>query len=304
MGTGHDLHAVRRRRLQALGIAAATATTLAATSAATASLVIDVRITGASGSGNSISSKSAFLGAVGSTVTMGVYARISGTNSSQIIGDLDGNGDANDTTNDDSLNIVTGSFTSTGTLTGNLSANAPGQGVSYNTRVAPFSGPGSQNGIATDWDTDGDLDIGAVGTDPTNMFVARSAATTFAALENGNTKSYFSGSFTANTDETIIDATTSEVRIGTLRFVVASSGGTANVNFLQRPTTDAGSALWFEDGIVTGKTPGSGTYQVGAPVFVTVGPFPEPASASLIGIVGLDLLARRRDRRNHQPKTY
>jgi hypothetical protein len=303
MGTGQDLDARRRRRLQALGLAAATATTLAATSAAKASLLIDVRITGISAGGEVLNSKTFFAPGPGTTVTMGVYARITGQNSAQIIGDLDGNGDANDTTNDDSLNIITGSFTSTGPMTGNLSANAPGQGVNYNTRVAPFSGPGSQNGIATDFDSDGDLDIGAVGTDPTNMFVARSAATTFAALQNGNTKAWSSGSFTANTDETIIDAKTSELRIGTLRFIVAGSSGTTNINFLQRPTTDAGSALWFEDGIATGKTPGTGQYLVGAPVQSWI---PEPTALTAVAplaIAGLGLLERRRDRRNHQPKT-
>jgi PEP-CTERM motif len=261
---------------------------------ANAGLVIDVRAIGVS-AGGTLNSGKDVTAAPGVTVTMGVYARISGTNATQNIGDLDGNGDANDTQNDDSLNIVTGSYTSTGLLAGNLSANAAGQGVNYNTRVAPFNGPGSINGIGTDFDSDGDLDIGAVGTDPTNMFVARAAATTFAALQNGNTKAYNSGSFTANTDETIIDPTTSELRIGTLRFVVAGSSGSTGVNFLQRPTTDAGSALWFEDGIATGKTPGTGSYTVGAPVLVSV---PEPATLGLLGIAGLGMLARRRENKN------
>jgi len=271
-----------------------------ATQKANASLVIDIRAIGITAGGGTINSGGKGVTAVpgsGATVTMGIYARVSGTNATQNIGDLDGNGDANDTTNDDSLNIVTGSFNSTGALLGNLSSNATGQGVSYNTRQAPFNGPGSVNGIASDWDSDGDLDIGAAGTDPTNMFVARAGATTFAALQNGNTKSYLSGGvFNLNTDETIIDPTTSELRIGTLRFVVTGASGSSNVNFVQRPTTDAGSALWFEDGVATGKSPGTGAYLVGAPVNVAV---PEPATLGLLGIASLGLLARRRDEKTN-----
>ena len=267
-----------------------------ATQKANASLLIDVRAIGISG-GGSLNTGKSVTAVTGTTVTMGVYARIAGTNAVQNIGDLDGNGDANDTTNDDSLNIVTGSFSSSGPLLGNLSANAAGQGVSYNTRVPPFNGSGSVNGIGSDFDTDGDLDIGAIGTDPTNMFVARAPATTFAALQNGNAKTYLSGGvFTANSDETIIDPTTSELRIGTLRFVVTGAGGTANVNFVPRPTTDAGSALWFEDGVATGKTPGAGSYLLGAPVNVAI---PEPATLGLLGIASLGLLARRRDQKNN-----
>jgi hypothetical protein len=67
------------------------------------------------------------------------------------------------------------------------------------------------------------------------------------------------------------------------------------VNFVPRPTTDAGSALWFEDGIATGKTPGTGAYLLGSPTLIQV---PEPATLGLLGIAGLGLLARRRNEKN------
>jgi hypothetical protein len=137
-----------------------------------------------------------------------------------------------------------------------------------------------------------------VGTDPTNLFVIRANATTFAALQNGTIKSWDSaGTFGPNTDDTIINANASELRFGTIRFIVGANPNSAvSINFVPRATTDAGSALWFEDGIVTGKTPGTGSYTVGAPVIAVI---PEPgvlATAAPVGIAALGLLARRRNR--------
>jgi MYXO-CTERM domain-containing protein len=63
------------------------------------------------------------------------------------------------------------------------------------------------------------------------------------------------------------------------------------INFVPRPTTDAGSALWFEDGIPTGKTPGTGASSIGAPVIMTPA---EPAAVGLLGVASLGLLARRK----------
>jgi hypothetical protein len=281
----------RTSELLAAATAAASAGLAGLASPAHAGLLIDVRAIGASAGG--IVTAKQVVADVGVTVTMGVYARISGTNASQNIGDLDGAADADDTTNDDSLNIITGSFQSVGPLTGNM-GTAAGANALYSPRTLPFNGSGSQNGTFQDWDSDGDLDIGGNGTDPTPMWVDRSAATTFAALRNGTDKGYFSGgSFNGNTEDTIIDPTTSELRVGTLRFIVTNSGAQALVNFVPRPTTDAGSALWFEDGAATGKTPGTAPYGVGAPVTVT--PVPEPAAIGALGIAGLGLLARRRN---------
>jgi hypothetical protein len=288
----------RRRTLNILASAAsAAALATVAASRADAGLMIDVRIVGVSAGGTMLNPKLfATNGNTGFTVTLGVYGRVSGLNNVQNIGDLDGNGDAPDTQNDDSLNIVTGNFQSIGGLLGNM--NSTGGQLNYNSRVVPFNGNGSQNGVAADWDSDGDLDIGALGTDPTNMFVIRANATTFAAVQNGTIKSWDSaGTFGANTDDTIINANASELRFGTIRFIVgANPNASVAINFVPRPTFDAGSALWFEDGIVTGKTPGTGSYTVGAPVNSFI---PEPGAVAAVapaGIAALGLLARRRNR--------
>src|SRR4029079_1028030 len=87
---------------------------------------------------------------LGTTVTLGVYARVSGTNAVQLTGDFDGEADAPDTRNDDTLDIISGSFRSVGPLLANLNPT-PGP-LSYNSRVAPFTGNGTQNGSASDFD--------------------------------------------------------------------------------------------------------------------------------------------------------
>jgi len=273
-----------------------------------ASLVIDVRALGITAGGGTISAdkKSVNLNPGGATITMGVFARVSGTNATQQTGEFGGGG-GDDLRNDDGVNIVTGSFQSVGPLLGNFGIGAaPGAQVSPSSRVTPFADSGSQNGVSADWDSDGDLDIGTNGTDPTNMFVGRSPTSAHALLfgptaspvPNGKGWSQDAGGSGFNNNDTIIDPTTSELQIGTLRWVTSGAGGASSaLNFVPRPTTDAGSALWFEDGQATGKSPGSGAYLLGAPVTVTNAP--EPAALSLLGIAGLGLLARRRDSKSN-----
>jgi hypothetical protein len=58
--------------------------------------------------------------------------------------------------------------------------------------------------------------------------------------------------------------------------------------------TIPGAALWWEDGVATGKSPSADTYTAGAPLVVAN---PEPTAGALSGIVALGLLARRRNRR-------
>src|SRR6185436_19645590 len=115
-----------------------------------------------------------------------------------------------------------------------------------------------------------DLDIGGTGTNPTNMWSASTSSPAHATIFNfasTPTKGWSDevGNFGINTRDTIVDQTTSELQIGTLRLVALNQANLTNMNFLPRPTTDAGSALWFEDGIATGRTPGTGVYLLGGP---------------------------------------
>jgi len=268
---------------------------------ANAGLVIDVRATGAT-AGTTFTAKSVQLGAGLVTVTMGVFARLSGTNATQQVGEF-GGGLADDTRNDDTLQTVVGSFNSVGTLLGNMTGNAAGVGISYNSRTSPFNAGGSTNGVGLDWDSDGDLDIGQASTDPTNLWSVRASAPSAATLFNGTTaptKGWSNGpdgsaQSGAQANDTIIDPTTQELMIGTIRFIVngAGNGANANVNYVQRTNVDL-AALWFEDGIATSKSPTSSPFSTGTPVGITN--IPEPATLGLLGVASLGLLARRRNK--------
>lgn len=217
---------------------------------ADASLIIDVRATGSSDSGATVSSKSVSGLQVGDVVSFGVFAQISGTNG----------------INDETVATVAGSFSSgSGGLLGNLSSLI----------VAPFNQLGYQNGAQSDFDSDGDLDIGSLGTASANKFVGRAnpAAT---------------GS--------PIDSNTSEVQVGTLTFTVTGGSGSATVSFI--PRTNLTAAAWNEDGVATVKNLSTGTYAAGAPVAISAGgSVPEPASIGLLGLASVGLLARRRDKK-------
>ena len=243
---------------------------------------------------------------VGDTILMNVVVRISGTNGVQTVGDFDGGGVANDTRNDDTLQAMVGAFQSVGTLGGNFNNTVHGM------QVSPWGASGSTNGTLNDFDSDGDLDLGALGTDPTNMWASRAAgpnATTISV--SGNAMTGFvtkfgvsaGSSFTQDTGgqlggqpptvDQIIDTNTADILMGELAWVVTNANGAANVNFVPRSNAEA-AQLWFEDGITTGKNAGNAPFAVGAPVNVVV---PEPATLGLLGLASLGLLARRRQSR-------
>jgi len=297
-------------------IAAAAAATLGlvgmGTQKADASLVVNLRATGVF-NGSTLTpvvNPQNVTVAVGNTVFVEVVARITGTNGTQPTGNFDGFGGLsgiNDTKNDESLGIVTGSFNSVGaSLKGNWDQTDAGAGPN----VGPWNDSGAKNGVLSDWDSDGDLDIGANpalanGTDPTNMWIARSATAKSATIsksnQNGTRIGWSSGTtFTqdlggANSQSVqtaIVDANTSDLLIAEMAFVVTSGSGQTVLTYVPRPGTDSGAALWSEDGDPTPKIPNTtGTYAAGTGVTLNV---PEPTSMALLGIGALGLLARRR----------
>ena len=292
----------RRARMIASACGAAVAAALTAFHTQKAGAGLMVNVLALPGSGYTVDPGGKSVTApFGTTVTLGVYARVSGTNATQQIGDFDGEADTADTHNDDTLDIISGSFRSVGPLLANLNP-APGP-LTYNSRVVPFTANGSQNGIASDFDSDGDLDIGTMtGPDATNVWYLRSGAMTSAALIDGTTNGWFNENllpgggitgFGANSEDSILDPTTSVLRVGTLRAIVAGGSGSTALNYYPRPpgATDF-SALWWEDGIATGKQPSTGAFTIGAPVTITG--VPEPTAVTLMGIASLGLFARRK----------
>jgi hypothetical protein len=284
----------RAERIAAAAMAAAAG--MLGGNAASAGLFIDLRVESVSGgSATIVDDKHVTYSAGTVTVVMNVIARVLGVNATQLFADVNGNAIA-DTRNDDSVQIVSGSFQSVGSLLGNMTTGASGADATPTTRVAPFNSFGSLNGVARDWDSDGDLDIGTAGTDLTFMYSARAMNPVFATRLDGTTDGWYNFATTGtNSNDRVLDATTSELQIGTIRFITSGVGaGSTNINFVRRPTSDAGSALWFEDNLATGKTPGNGGYLTGQPVLVNVGVVPEPAAGVIAAsTAALTLLARK-----------
>src|SRR5205823_5591510 len=113
-----------------------------------------------------------------------VVARVSGSNAVTLTGNFDGATPATDSHNDDSVAIMTGSFNSTGLLKGNMDPTDTGPNGPTGPAAGPFGGSGSTNGTQSDWDSDGDLDIGNNGTSTTGMWSARAAAPQFATISH------------------------------------------------------------------------------------------------------------------------
>jgi hypothetical protein len=278
-------------------------------STAHSSLVVDVRATSVAGQGltGSNTSKSV-LANVGDTIVFNVVVRVSGTNATQLTGNFDNAAPATDTRNDDSLQSLAGAFNSVGPAKMNFQGGVNSNQGNGNA-VFPYGAGGSTNGSELDFDSDGDLDLGTTGTDPTNMWVVRAAGPQSATVAKKNTGTRFGlstagqtgGAAAFNEDAggpssgtpaaQIIDATTAEWLVGELSMVVTGGTGTSNVNFIIRATNDAGASLWFEDGSTTGKSPGNSPFAVGAPVQVTI---PEPSTLGLMGLAALGLISRRK----------
>jgi len=264
-----------------------------ASSSANASLLVDLRATGVTGGGAVVAGttgKSVTNVVPGSVVTMDVFARITGANTTQITTD---NGDGTfSTQNDDSLQILVGSFkSSAGGLLGDIAKL-----TTTTQNPAVWNGAGSSVGTQLDADADTDLDIGNyTSTDSASMWIGRAANPT-ATVDNGNgTRSYSSNGATQNKNA-ILSTSSSELYMGSIKFTVTAGGPSTNVNFVLRPQSSGTAALWFEDGSASGKDPYTpGAFSLGTPVSIAAAP--EPASIGLLGIASVGLLARRRNKK-------
>jgi MYXO-CTERM domain-containing protein len=208
--------------------------------AADAALVIDLRATGVTGQGTVANEKTVTNVAPGSIVAFDVFAITTDSN--------------NGNTSDQGILSFAGSFLSAGgTTEGNLVA----------ARAATMTGTGGSNGLVTDLDADGDLDVGSNNNaSALNFFSARS--TTAPTPQFGMT-----------------------VLVGTLAMTITEATPLETlVNFRVRVAGTAGS--WFEDGSqIT-----SSNFSPGSPV--SVNGIPEPAALGLAGLTALGALARRR----------
>jgi hypothetical protein len=275
---------------------------------ARAGLFVDLRLTSLNNDPSLISDPKVIPSLnIGDTLTFNVVVRVSGTNSVQQTGSYDG-AFPNDTRNDDTFQALCGSFASFGSIKGNF--DPTNQNGNWGTRMPPFDAAGSQNGVAQDFDSDGDLDLGTSDNNPNQYWIARTgnAMATTVSKRNAAPQTRIGLSFPSSSpnnffvqfepynssvpDTHYIDATSAEMLVGELTwYCTAMNGSDVSFNFIPRPDMNAATALWFEDGAATGKSPGAGTLTVGAPVGLFI---PEPTSAAVAGVVSLGLLARRK----------
>ena len=255
---GKPMSATPSRRTSRKLLAAAVGACGLIASRADAELIVDLRAIGVTTTAPGVvDPKNVIVSAAADTVTVGVFARVSGTNG----------------INDETLNSVYGLLQSVGTMKGNFAGGFAGA----------FTDSGASNGAVVDWDSDGDLDIGA---SPTN-----SSATGKFFARNGTAGGYTGlAPVTANSAETLV---------GQFVFTVTAGVGptdSVDLSFLRRNSNGnnvISAALWFEDGSTVSRNPTNSPYGVGTPVHIVT--VPEPATLGLMTLGALSLLRRRRN---------
>jgi hypothetical protein len=235
--------------------AAATAAALltCAGSRSDASLIIDLRAIG--GTAQITTDGKAFVADPGVTLTVGIFARVSGTNG----------------IHDESVQSVYGSVTSPGPTLLNLSGGGP---------IAPFNGTGFQNGSIQDIDSDGDLDLGSAGSTATGKFFAHSDAPTPAGV-----------AVNPNTGEVQIGVLSFVITgggpFGLINFIPRSNVSGGNLNAAALWFED-------NDGVTRTPTIGAFApgAPIIATDYIDNGP--EPSSLALLSLCAIGLLSRRR----------
>lgn len=237
----------RHSRRRSLALLSAAGLAGLGSSSADAGLLLDLRATGASGGAIVFDPKSYTVFSPGDVITLGLFARVTGT----------------DGLNNETLTAVYGLVNSVGSLKGNL-AGGP---------VVPFREPSFQNGSVIDWDSDGDLDIGLSPTNSgsTGKFHARG---TLLGVP-------MQTSVSPNAGESLIGEFTWTYTGGgpftDINFRIRHSNGN-NLSL---------AALWFEDGSTIAKNPTSSFASVGTPVNWTDEPEPSAISALAFTAIGL-----------------
>jgi hypothetical protein len=268
----HLLHArektmqIHFRRTWKVGLVAL-AVLIGGASVAQATLLYDLRVVSANGGATMVDRKHVTV-APGTTgdIVAELWAVVTG-------GDAD--------VSNDRLGSFAAKFNSVGPVRVNL--NRPAQWAAANPQDPASVGvalthrdPGANNGNLLDWDTDGDMDIGAVSAGPstTGFAIGRSLAPP-AYTGQGSAAEYFLYRFTASADG---------ATLGESMLQVARNVGPNN-------------NTWTQDGVQhTVSTPvgAPGILNIGEGVAITVIPEPGTIALALLGVAGVAIAIRRR----------
>jgi len=247
------------RKKVAVGALSAAAAAIGA-SQANASVIIDIRATSVTGAGSVGSAGKSVTGvANGSVINYEVHALVQATTADVIATQPD--------TAPEGFQAAAGVIKSdAGTLALNLT----------HALQANFAGLGSQASQPSDLDADTDLDWG-----------------TQAAPSNANTTVilYRSGSMTVGNSTGVSDFL---IGSGTMT-VTDASKAQASVNFILGSTKFGNTRPdWQENGTFVSRQNSNAVASVGAPITVSGGAVPEPASLGLLALGATSLLRRRR----------